>query len=331
MTNTETANVEATVSQIARLERAGCELVRVAVPRLAAAKALPAIKERIGIPLVADVHFDPRLALAAIEAGVDKLRLNPGNITDEKEIARVARAAKTRGIPIRVGANSGSLAPQFRDSQGRAAAKGLVESALREVCLLEDLGFTEIVLSVKGTDVPMTVAAYRAVASRVDYPLHLGITEAGTAWDGAIRSAVGLGILLEEGLGDTLRVSLAADPVEEVRAAYEILRSLHLRERGIAYHVCPTCGRTGIDLVAIAGAVREELEDVVEPLNVALMGCVVNGPGEAAQADFGLVGGRGEGTLYLAGSIVARGVPEGRIAAELVRLVRARLAEKASS
>jgi (E)-4-hydroxy-3-methylbut-2-enyl-diphosphate synthase len=185
MTNTETANVEATVSQIARLERAGCELVRVAVPHLAAAKALPAIKERIGIPLVADVHFDPRLALAAIEAGVDKLRLNPGNITDEKEIARVARAAKTRGIPIRVGANSGSLAPQFRDAQGRAAAGGLVESALREVCLLEDLGFTEIVLSVKGTDVPMTVAAYRAVASRVDYPLHLGITEAGTAWDSA--------------------------------------------------------------------------------------------------------------------------------------------------
>jgi len=328
MTNTETADVEQTVSQIRALERAGCELVRVAVPDRDAASALPAIRERIGIPLVADVHFDPGLALAAIEARVDKLRLNPGNITDPKAIATVVRAAQGARIPIRVGANSGSVAPRFRDASGHPTADGLAESALEEVRLLEELGFSDIVVSVKGTDVPMTIAAYRRAAASVDYPLHLGITEAGAAWDGAIRSSVGLGILLAEGLGDTLRVSLAGDPVEEVRVAYEILRALHLRERGVAYHVCPTCGRTGIDLVSIQRAVRAELEDEVRPLSVALMGCVVNGPGEAVQADVGLVGGRGVGTLYVRGKVVAKKVPEGDLAQRIVALVRDVLADE---
>ena len=330
MTTTDTADISRTVSQIGSLERVGCELVRVAVPNLAAAAAIPAIKEQIKIPLAADIHFDPRLALASIEAGVDKLRINPGNITDRVEISRVARAAQAAGVPIRVGANSGSLRSMFRDSAGHPTAEGLAKSALEEIRLLEDLGFSEIVVSVKGTDVPMTVEAYRQVASRVDYPLHLGITEAGTAWDGAIRSAVGLGILLWEGLGDTLRVSLAADPVEEVRVAYEILRALHLRERGIAYRVCPTCGRTGIDLIGISGVVRAELADVATPLSVALMGCVVNGLGEATDADVGLVGGRGSGTLYVQGKVVAKGVPEAGLAVEIVRLVRERVGRKES-
>ncbi len=331
MTTTDTADVSATVSQILSLERAGCELVRVSVPNRAAAAAIPLIKAEIRIPLVADIHFDADLALASIEAGCDKLRLNPGNITDRQAIGRVAKAARTAGVPIRVGSNSGSLAPKFRDSALHPTAEGLAKSALEEIRLLEDLGFSQIVVSVKGTDVRMTVEAYRQIASRMDYPLHLGITEAGTAWDGAIRSAVGLGILLEEGLGDTLRVSLAADPVEEVRVAYEILRALHLRERGIAYHVCPTCGRTGIDLVGIAQAVRAELADVATPLSVALMGCVVNGPGEAAQADVGLVGGRGSGTLYVHGKIVAKGIPEAELAAQVVHLVREELFQEESA
>jgi len=330
MTNTDTRQVEATVSQIEHLQQAGCEIVRVAVPDYKAAEMLPQIKEQIAIPLVADIHFDHRLALAAIDAGVDKLRLNPGNITDPKKIAQVVQAAKEAGIPIRVGANSGSLAKEFLDSDGHASAEGMVESALKEVRLLEGLNFTEIVISLKGTDVPMTIAAYRRIAREVDYPLHVGITEAGTPWGGAIRSAVGLGILLAEGLGDTLRVSLTGDPVEEVRVAYEILRSLGLRKRGITYRVCPTCGRTKIDLLTIAQSVQQELTDVMEPLTVALMGCVVNGLGEARDADIGLVGGRGNGTIYVAGEATYHAVPEERLAKEVVRVVRGYLKEKGS-
>ncbi|MEW5825599.1 MAG: flavodoxin-dependent (E)-4-hydroxy-3-methylbut-2-enyl-diphosphate synthase [Candidatus Bipolaricaulota bacterium] len=329
MTNTRTSDIDATVAQIQRLAAAGCEIVRVAVPDREAAAALPSIKARITVPLVADIHFDPRLAIAAIRAGVDKLRLNPGNITDPDRIAEVADAASEAAIPIRVGANSGSLAAPYLDAHGRASVAGMVDSALAEIRLLERRGFENLVVSLKATDVRMTVEAYRAVAREVDYPLHLGITEAGTSWEGSIRSAVGLGILLAEGLGDTLRVSLAGDPVQEVRAAYEILRSLGLRSRGIDLHVCPTCGRTGIDLAGIAEAVREALADVTAPLRVALMGCVVNGPGEARAADVGLVGGPGCGTIYVHGVPAETGIPEGRLVEAIVRTVRATLQEAA--
>jgi (E)-4-hydroxy-3-methylbut-2-enyl-diphosphate synthase len=325
MTTTQTADVAATVAQIGRLEAAGCEIVRVAVPDMAAAGALSAIRKAISIPLVADIHFDHCLALAAIEAGVNKLRLNPGNITDTVKISEVADAAAKAGIPIRVGANSGSLAPAYLDAHGRASVAGMVESALHEIRLLERQGFTDIVVSLKATDVRMTIDAYRAIVREVDYPLHVGITEAGTVWEGAIRSAVGLGILLAEGLGDTVRVSLAGDPIEEVKAAYEILRSLGLRSRGLDLHVCPTCGRTGIGLAAIAGEVRTALADVAEPIKLALMGCVVNGLGEVRDADVGLVGSKGQGSIYVAGEVVAAAVPEVELAAEIVRVVRARL------
>ncbi len=326
MTNTDTADVEATVAQIGRLERAGCEIARVAVPSMDAAKALPKILERISIPLVADVHFDHRLALAAIEAGVDKLRLNPGNITDPEKIATVADAANEAGIPIRVGVNAGSLDERFRDAKNHPTARGMVDSAFHEIRLLEERGFDRIVVSLKGTDVRMTIDAYRAFARASDYPLHVGITEAGTAWEGSIRSAVGLGVLLAEGFGDTLRVSLTGDPVEEVRVAYEILRALGLRSRGIDLRVCPTCARTGIDLEAIAKQVRRELGDVAESLSIALMGCVVNGPGEAREADVGLVGAPGQGTIYVRGEPVGPAVPEDRLAAEIVRVAREVLA-----
>lgn len=327
MTNTNTADVDATVKQIHRLTEAGCEIVRVAVPDLPAAEALSAIKARIAVPIVADIHFDHRLALASIEAGVDKLRLNPGNITDPARIAEVARAAKSAGIPIRVGANSGSLAEAYLED-GHPTADGMVRSALDEIRLLEAEGFDQIIVSLKGTDVRMTVAANRAMTQEVDYPLHIGITEAGTPWEGAIRSAVGLGALLEEGIGDTLRVSLAGDPVEEVRVAYEILRALGLRARGIDLHVCPTCGRTGIDLVAVADSVRRELADVIEPIKVVLMGCVVNGLGEVKEADVGLVGSLSQGTIYVDGEPILISVPEAQLAEEIVRAARGYLRKR---
>jgi (E)-4-hydroxy-3-methylbut-2-enyl-diphosphate synthase len=328
MTNTDPDDVEATLAQIERLARAGCEIVRVAVPDLGAAAVLREIRREVVLPLVADVHFDHRIALAAIEAGVDKLRLNPGTIADPAKVRDVARAAQEAGIAIRVGANSGSLRPPFLGPGGHPTAEGLAESALAEVRLLEEQGFERIVVSVKATDVRMTIDAYRRVAREVDYPLHIGITEAGPPFEGAIRSAVGLGILLAEGIGDTLRVSLAGDPVEEVRAGYEILRSLGLRTRGVTHRVCPTCGRTGIDLAAIAEAVRQDLAEVSEPITVALMGCVVNGLGEVREADVGLVGGKGEGTVYVRGEAVLSRVPEARLAAEVVRAVRAFLEER---
>ena len=322
MTNTDTSDVDATVAQIERLQEAGCEIVRVAVPDADAARALPRIKKRIDIPLVADIHFDHRLALASIEAGVDKLRLNPGNITDQKKIEQVVLAAKEAGIPIRVGANSGSLAPEFLDENGHATADGMVDSALKEIKLLEELDFTDIVVSLKATDVMMTLAAYRRIVREVDYPLHIGITEAGTPWGGTIKSAVGIGILLAEGLGDTLRVSLTGDPVEEVRVAHQILSALDLRHRGIIYRVCPTCGRTKIDLFRIANEIQERLSDVTEPIVVALMGCIVNGIGEAKDAQISLFGGEGNGNISIAGEIVKRAVPEDRLADEFVATVR---------
>jgi (E)-4-hydroxy-3-methylbut-2-enyl-diphosphate synthase len=328
MTNTETSDVDATVAQIERLQEAGCEIVRVAVPDAEAARALPRIKRRIDLPLVADIHFDHRLALASIEAGVDKLRLNPGNITDQKRIEQVVLAAKEAGIPIRVGANSGSLAPEFLDENGHATADGMVDSALKEIRLLEDLDFTDIVVSLKATDVMMTLSAYRRIVREVDYPLHIGITEAGTPWGGTIKSAVGIGILLAEGLGDTLRVSLTGDPVEEVRVAYRILSALDLRHRGIIYRVCPTCGRTRIDLFSIANEIQERLSDVTEPIVVALMGCIVNGIGEAKDADISLFGGEGNGNISIAGEIVKRAVPEDKLVDEFVATVRDYLKER---
>lgn len=328
MTNTDTRDVVATLAQIERLAGAGCEMVRVAVPDREAASALRSIALACPMPLVADIHFDHRLALAAIEAGVDKLRLNPGNITDPQKIRAVVVAARDAGIPIRVGANSGSLAPAFLDAHGHATAEGMVASALEEVRLLEGLGFTDIVLSLKGTDVPMTIAAYRRIAEEADYPLHIGITEAGTRWGGTIRSAVGLGILLAEGLGDTLRVSLAGDPVEEVRVAYEILSALDLRERGITYRVCPTCGRVRIDVAGIAERVQEALRDVTDPLRVAIMGCIVNGPGEARDAEVALYGGDRSGTICIHGEPVKRRVPEDLLVDEFVDVIRGYLRER---
>ena len=322
MTNTDTCDVAATVAQIRALEDAGSELVRVAVPSAEAAAALTDILRQTRVPLVADIHFDHRLALAAIDAGVHKLRLNPGNITDRQKIVEVARAAARAGIPIRVGANSGSLDAAYLDPRGRASADGMVRSALAEIRLLEQEGFDAIVVSAKATDVRMTIDAYRLLAEAVDYPLHVGVTEAGTPWEGAIRSGVGLGVLLAEGIGDTLRVSLAGDPVAEVRAAYAILRTLGLRARGVDLHVCPTCGRTGIDLAAIATRVQEDLADVVAPISVALMGCVVNGLGEAREADVGLVGARGTGTIYVRGEPVPGAVPEEDLADAVVSTVR---------
>jgi (E)-4-hydroxy-3-methylbut-2-enyl-diphosphate synthase len=330
MTNTDPCDVEATVRQIEHLLRQGCEIVRVAVPTREAAAALRRIRERVDAPLVADIHFDHRLALAAIEAGVDKLRLNPGNIRSPDHIARIADAAGAAGIPIRVGANSGSLSDRFLDAHDGATARGLVDSALDEVALLERRGFREIVVSVKGTDVSMTVAANRALARQIDYPIHLGITEAGTAWEGGIRSAVGLGILLDDGIGDTLRVSLAGDPVAEVNAAYAILRALGLRRRGITWRVCPTCGRTRIDLVRLAEGLQEALGDVPAPLTVALMGCSVNGLGEARDADVGVVGGEARGAVYIRGEPARHAVPEAQLLCAVEAAVRGLVSPGAS-
>ena len=319
MTNTDTRDVEATVAQIKRLEDAGCELVRVAVPDMEAASRLGEIKRRISIPLIADIHYNYRLALKALEEGVDKLRLNPGNITKREHIEEIVRAAKDHGVPIRVGVNAGSLPQDILVKHEGPTPEGLVEAALREIELLEGLGFFEIVVSLKASEVPLMVEAYRLFAGERDYPLHLGVTEAGGGDAGITKSALGIGILLQEGLGDTIRVSLTGDPVREVEVAYEILRALGLRRRGVEIVSCPTCGRTQIDLERITDEVRERLRGLDLPLKVALMGCAVNGLGEAGRANVGLVGSRGGGTLYVDGEMVKR-VPEGEIVSELVAL-----------
>ncbi len=306
MTNTDTRNVTATVEQIRRLQRSGCEIVRVAVPDEEAARALREIKKEVDLPIVADIHFDYRLALGALEAGVDKLRINPGNIGRREKVEVVARAAKERGVPIRIGVNSGSLRRDILRKYGSATAEAMVESALEEVKILEEVGFEDIVISLKASDVPRTVRAYKLIADRVPYPLHIGITEAGTVRSGAVRSAVGLGILLWEGIGDTIRVSLCGDPVEEVWTAYEILKALGLRRRGATVVACPTCGRTEIDVVSLAERVERALAEVEEPITVAVMGCVVNGPGEAREADVGVAGGRGVGVLFRRGKVVRK-------------------------
>ena len=306
MTNTLTRDVQATLSQINALARAGCELVRVAVPDFEDAQALFEIKKHCPIPLVADIHFDHRLALKALEAGVDGLRLNPGNIGDPSRVARVAQQARARNVPIRVGVNSGSVDKNLLKKYGRPTPEAMVESALGHVRLLEDQNFDLIKVSLKSSSVPDTIEAYRLFAAERNYPLHIGITEAGTPLRGAAKSGVGMGILLYQGLGDTLRVSLTGDPVREMIVAWEILRALDIRHRGPEIIACPTCGRTEIDLPALAQAVEDKLKDVRKVFTVAVMGCVVNGPGEAREADIGLAGGRDCGIIFKKGQIIRK-------------------------
>jgi len=318
MTNTDTRDIAATAAQINQLARAGCEIVRVAVPDREAADVLHLIKKQIEIPLVADIHFDYRLALTALEKGVDGLRINPGNIGKREKVAEVAAAAKERGVPIRIGVNAGSLEKDLLDRYGSPAAAALVESAMRHIRLLEELGFFDIKVSVKASNVPLMLEAYRMLAEKVNYPLHVGVTEAGTLRSGVVKSAVGIGALLAEGIGDTIRVSLTGHPLEEVRVGYEILKSLGLRTRGVDLVSCPTCARTRIDLIKIANEVEDRLRGITKPLKVAVMGCVVNGPGEAKEADVGIAGGKGTGLLFRRGRVV-RSVPEEELVEELVR------------
>ncbi|NLA58951.1 MAG: flavodoxin-dependent (E)-4-hydroxy-3-methylbut-2-enyl-diphosphate synthase [Firmicutes bacterium] len=306
MTNTDTRDVRATLAQIAALKEAGCELVRVAVPDEKAASALSTICREAGLPIVADIHFDYRLALKAVEAGVSKLRINPGNIGSRQRVEAVVSAAKERSIPIRIGVNAGSLAKPLVDKYGGRVPEALVESALQHIKILEDESFYDIVVSLKASDVSTTVQAYRLIASRMEYPLHVGITEAGTAFQGTIKSSVGIGIILALGLGDTIRVSLTGDPTEEVKVAYGILQSLGLRQRGVEIISCPTCGRCQIDLIEIAEEVENRLKDMTVPLKVAVMGCVVNGPGEARDADIGIAAGRDKVVLFRKGKLLGQ-------------------------
>lgn len=312
MTNTKTEDVEATVAQILRLERAGCEIIRCTVPTMEAAEALKKIKEQIHIPLVADIHFDYKMAVAAIENGADKIRINPGNIGGREKVAAVVAAAKERGIPIRVGVNSGSLERELVEKYHGVTAEGLVESALGKVGIIEELGYDNLVISIKSSDVMMCVKAHEILAEKTCYPLHVGITEAGTVTSGNIKSAIGLGLILYQGIGDTIRVSLTGDPVEEIKSAKLILRTLGLRKGGIEVVSCPTCGRTRIDLIGLANQVEEMVADIPLDIKVAVMGCAVNGPGEAKEADIGIAGGLGEGLLIMKGEIVKK-VPENRL------------------
>jgi len=306
MCNTDTRDGSATLDQIGRLEAAGCEIVRLAVPDEDAAKALGRIRKSTKMPLIADIHFSHTLALEAVKQGVDGLRINPGNIGGREKVSEVVRACKDKGIPIRIGVNAGSLEKHLLEKYGHPTPEAIVESAFGHIRILEDLDYREIKVSLKASDVLTTVEAYRLFSKRSDYPLHIGISEAGTLLSGTIKSAVGLGILLSEGIGDTMRVSLTADPVEEVRVAYGILKSLRIRQRGVNIISCPTCGRTEIDIIGLAETVERRLGHITEPLTVAVMGCVVNGPGEAREADIGIAGGRGTGLLFRHGEIVKK-------------------------
>jgi len=306
MCNTDTRDAGATLAQIRRLEEAGCEIVRLAVPDAEAAKAIGKIRKGTTIPLVADIHFDHRLALEAVKQGVDGLRINPGNIGDKDKVAEVVRACRERNIPIRIGVNAGSLEKPLLEKYGHPTPEAIVESAFGHIRILEDLDFREIKVSLKASDVMTTVEAYRLFTRQTGYPVHIGISEAGPARSGTIKSSVGLGILLAEGIGDTMRVSLTADPVEEVRVAYGILKALKIRQRGVNLISCPTCGRTEIDIIGLAEEVEKRLGHITEPITVAVMGCVVNGPGEAREADIGIAGGKGVGMLFKHGEIVKR-------------------------
>ncbi len=327
MTTTETWRIDETVAQIAELERAGCEIVRVAVPDVQSAEALPEIRRQTPLPLVADVHFDYKLGLKALDAGVDCLRINPGNIGDRDKVERVVKSAKERRTPIRIGVNAGSLERELLDKYGYPTAEAMVESALAHIRILEDLDFHDIKVSLKASNVGLAVAAYRAFSTVSDYPLHLGITEAGTMFSGGIKSAAGLGILLAQGIGDTIRVSLAADPVEEVKTGFEILKALELRRRGVNVVACPTCGRLEIDVIRMANEVERRLAHVKEPLTVSILGCVVNGIGEGKEADIGIAGGRGVGLLFKHGEIV-RKVPEAELFDVLLKEIDLMLAER---
>ena len=306
MTNTKTEDVNGTVDQILRLEAAGCEIIRCAVPTMEAAEALREIKKRIHIPLVADIHFDFRLAIAAIENGADKIRINPGNIGSAERVKAVVDRAKERQIPIRVGVNSGSLEKHLLEKYGGVTAEGIVESAMDKIHMIEEMGYDNLVVSIKSSDVLMCVKAHELIARECIYPLHVGITESGTVYSGNVKSSVGLGIILYEGIGDTIRVSLTGDPVEEIRTAKLILKTLGLRKGGIEVVSCPTCGRTKIDLIGLAEQVEKMVEDIPLDIKVAVMGCAVNGPGEAKEADIGIAGGIGEGLLIKKGQIVKK-------------------------
>ncbi|MDO4938657.1 MAG: flavodoxin-dependent (E)-4-hydroxy-3-methylbut-2-enyl-diphosphate synthase [Lachnospiraceae bacterium] len=312
MCNTKTNDVESTVNQINRLTEAGCEIIRVAVPDMSAAKAIGEIKKHISIPIVADIHFDYRLAIASIENGADKIRINPGNIGGNDKVRAVVDAARERIIPIRVGVNSGSLEKHILEKYGRVTAEGIVESALDKVHMIEDCGYDNIVISIKSSDVPMCIKAHELISLKTHYPLHIGITESGTLYNGTVKSSVGLGIILYEGIGDTIRVSLTGDPVEEVLCAKRILKTLGLRKGGVEVISCPTCGRTQIDLISLANQVTQMVEKYDLDIKVAVMGCGVNGPGEAKEADLGIAGGNGEGMLFKKGEII-RKLPENEL------------------
>ncbi len=307
MCNTDTRDVEATVAQIRQLTQAGCEIIRVTVPDMEAAKAIGKIKPQINIPLVADIHFSADVAMEAIRRGVDKLRINPGNIGSEEKVVMLVKECKKKKIPIRIGVNAGSLEKDIlKKYKGKATAEGMVESALRHIEILEKNDFYDIAVSMKASDIHRTIEAHRLLSAKVDYPQHIGITEAGTEFRGTILSAVGLGVLLYDGIGDTMRVSLTADPTKEIKVAWEILKSLGLRKRGIAVTSCPTCGRTEIDLISLAKKVEEKLEGIDKDIRVAVMGCVVNGPGEAQEADLAIVGGRGVGLIMKRGKLLKK-------------------------
>ena len=319
MTKTDTRDVTATVNQVKELQECGCEIVRIAVPDRQAVDRLPAIKKNTSLPIIADIHFDYRLALASLQAGIDGIRLNPGNIRDREQIARVVSAAKEREIPIRIGVNAGSLPTDFEPEL--PLAQRMVDIALEQIRLMEDIGFNLIKVSLKAFDVPTTVQAYQMLADKIPYPLHLGITEAGLPQAGAIRSAIGIAILLYQGIGDTIRVSLTSHPCEEVRAAYEILKSLGLRQHGPTLVSCPSCGRAEIDIIKLAEAVDKHLEKITEPIKVAVMGCVVNGPGEAKDADVGIACGKDKGAIFRKGKVV-RTVPEENFLQALTEEIR---------
>jgi len=326
MCTTKTANVEATVAEIHRLEEAGCQLVRVTVNNEEAAAAIKEIKKRIHIPLVADIHFNYKLALMAIENGIDKVRINPGNIGRRDKVEAVVKACKERGIPIRIGVNAGSLEHHLLEKYGYPTAEAMVESALHHIAILEDLDFHDIIVSLKASNVPMAIEAYTLAAEKFRYPLHLGITEAGTLFSGTVKSAAGLGALLARGLGNTIRISLSADPVEEVKVARELLKAFGLISNAATLISCPTCGRLDIDLFKIANEVEEYISKIKAPIKVSVLGCAVNGPGEAREADIGIAGGRGEGLLFRHGEMI-RKVPEDRLVDELKKEIDAIVAE----
>lgn len=316
MTNTKTEDIAATIAQILKLQEAGCEIIRCTVPNLAAAQAIGEIKKAISIPLVADIHFDYQMAIAAMENGADKIRINPGNIGSREKVAEVVKVAKSRNIPIRVGVNSGSLEKELVEKYHGVTAEGIVESALDKVHMIEELGYDNLVISIKSSDVMMSVKAHELLVGKTPYPLHVGITESGTILSGNIKSAIGLGIILNQGIGDTIRVSLTGDPVEEIKSAKLILRTLGLRKGGIEVVSCPTCGRTNIDLIGLANQVEQMVQGYDLDIKVAVMGCAVNGPGEAKEADIGIAGGINEGLLMKKGEIV-RKVPETQLLAVL--------------